>query len=614
MSQSATIDLNPVPLSTLEVTTLRGTEITTTFTDGSIEVETVGSDITLETASETDVSVTDVQEIALIIEPASEVSLDINLGGVSQSSGGDSITALTGDATATGPGSVALTLATVNANVGTFGSATQASQVTVNAKGLVTAASNVTVTPTLASVTGLGTGVATALATNVGTAGSPVVNGGELGTPSGGTLTNAVGLPIATGVSGLGSGVATFLATPSSTNLAAATTDETGSGPLVFATSPVLTTPNIGTPSSGVLTNCTNLPLSSGITGTLPIGNGGTGQITALLAAQAFLNAISTTQGSVLYRNSANWVALEPGTSGKYLKTLGPGANPDWDTPTGTASGDVIGPATNTDNLVPQWDGANSKTLKNGLGTSGGGNGGADAGKLLTYGSDGELYASSHLVVGPIATSTDPDCIFVLTNSFLEWTNKGGTGFDLTFNVPATPANDRTWQAPDASGTLALETATTSHLAGNVYLHPPATSSTSDTNSTSAIPIDNTIPQNTEGEEYLTITVTPKHASSTLVIEFVGWVDADGTAAVTLACFVDSTANALSAMTVVVDALNRGRSATLKFSTSAGSTSSRTYKIRYGPNSGTAYMLRRQSGDVFSTAKQAVLTVTEILP
>jgi len=87
---------------------------------------------------------------------------------------------------------------------------------------------------------------------------SSVVNpGGPLGTPSSATLTNATGLPIATGVSGLGTGVATFLATPSAANLAAAVTEETGSGNLVFATSPTLVTPVLGTPTSGVLSNCT---------------------------------------------------------------------------------------------------------------------------------------------------------------------------------------------------------------------------------------------------------------------------------------------------------------------------------------------------------------------
>lgn len=64
-----------------------------------------------------------------------------------------------------------------------------------------------------------------------------------------------------------GTGVATFLATPTSANLAAALTDETGSGAAVFAQSPTLVTPNLGTPASGTLTNCTGLPISTGVSG-----------------------------------------------------------------------------------------------------------------------------------------------------------------------------------------------------------------------------------------------------------------------------------------------------------------------------------------------------------
>ena len=96
---------------------------------------------------------------------------------------------------------------------------------------------------------------------------SPTLVTPILGTPTSGTLTNCTGLPVATGISGLATNVATFLATPSSANLAAALTDETGTGANVFANTPTLVTPVLGTPTSGTLTNCTGLPVSTGISG-----------------------------------------------------------------------------------------------------------------------------------------------------------------------------------------------------------------------------------------------------------------------------------------------------------------------------------------------------------
>ena len=106
------------------------------------------------------------------------------------------------------------------------------------------------------------------------------------------TTTNAGDL------SGLGTGVATFLATPSSANLASALTDETGTGASVFANSPTLVTPALGTPSAVVLTSGTGLPVS-GITASTS---------TALGVGSIELgNATDTT----LSRSSAGVLAVE---------------------------------------------------------------------------------------------------------------------------------------------------------------------------------------------------------------------------------------------------------------------------------------------------------------
>lgn len=134
---------------------------------------------------------------------------------------------------------------------------------------------NITGVPISTGVSGLGTGAATALAVNVGSAGAFVTFNGALGTPSSGTLTNATGLPISTGLTGAGTGVLTALGVNVST-----------------AGAFVVNGGALGTPSSGTLTSATGLPISTGLTGA------GTGVLTALGVNVGSVGAFITFNGA----------------------------------------------------------------------------------------------------------------------------------------------------------------------------------------------------------------------------------------------------------------------------------------------------------------------------
>ena len=156
---------------------------------------------------------------------------------------------------------------------------------------------------------------------------SPTLVTPLLGTPTSATLTNATGLPVSTGISGLGTGVATLLATPSSANLASAITDETGSGSLVFATSPTLVTPVLGVATG---TSWNGNTWASG-TGTLSIGASKTftaSNTLTLAGTDSTTMTFPAIAGTVgVLTNVGNWTKQQYfGTS-----TLTDGATISWD-------------------------------------------------------------------------------------------------------------------------------------------------------------------------------------------------------------------------------------------------------------------------------------------
>jgi hypothetical protein len=235
---------------------------------------------------------------------------------------------------------------------------------------------------------------------------------------------------------------------------------------------------------------------------------------------------------------------------------------------------------------------------------------------VLRYG--GEDDAGNFTVYGSIGVRVDDPTNGSEDGSLLFYQRRAGTVTkEVEIGAGMTVGNPTDGQK--GAGTLNVENGiyidgTAVSASGKIVQIASTQTGTSNTGTTT-IPFDNTVPQNTEGTEFMSVTLTPTNASNKLRIEVTILLASSAGGHLTAALFQDSTANALAAAGTRVDNTSSMYPITFSHTMDAGTTSSTTFKVRAGNGAAATVTLNGTGGtQIYGGVACSSMTVTEYEP